>query len=176
MSRSDAGITWMVSSRATSDCQSLAADCTRITAPIVSEARNVMIATTAVSARPATVAFGTIGVSKLGNSPAGYMPDASAPASTSRAGSIVDMQPPFVQHDAAGLVLVHQCNIVGCDDYRGAGLVELDEQSQQALREIGIDVAGRLIGEQKMRPRDHRARDCSALLLPARKHRRQRPH
>ena len=67
----------MVISRATSDCQSLAAERTRITAPIVSEARKVMIATTAVSARPATVAFGTIGVSKLGNSPGGYMPETS---------------------------------------------------------------------------------------------------
>src|SRR3954447_6456997 len=101
MSRSGAGLTWMVSSRATSDCQSLAADCTRITAPIVSEARNVMIATTAVSARPATVALGPLGVSKLGHRPAGYRRAAAAPASTSRAGSIVDMQPPFVQHDAA---------------------------------------------------------------------------
>src|SRR4051812_22871996 len=143
----------MVSSRATSDCQSLAADRTMITAPIVREARKVMIATTAVSARPATVAFGTIGVSKLGNSPGGYMPDAygasPAPASTSRSGSIVDMQPTLVQHDAAGLVLVHQCNIVGRDDHRGAGPVELDEQSQQALRQIGVDVAGRLVGEQE---------------------------
>src|SRR4051812_28283440 len=130
----------MVSSRATSDCQSVAADRTMITAPIVSEARKVMIATTAVSARPATVAFGTIGVSKLGNSPGGCMPDAygasPAPAS-SRSRSIVDMQPTFVQHDAAGFVLVHQRNIVGRDDHGGARLVELDEQAQQALRQIG---------------------------------------
>ena len=38
----------------------------------------------------------------------------------------------------------------------------------------GIDVAGRLVGEQHLGPRDHRARDRGALLLAAREHRRQR--
>ena len=42
--------------------------------------------------------------------------------------------------------------------------------------EVRIDVAGRLVGEQELRPRDHGARDRGALLLAARKHRRQRPH
>ena len=60
----------MVISRETSDCQSLAAARTSITAPTVSEARNVMIATTATSARPAIEFFGTIGVSMRGSSPA----------------------------------------------------------------------------------------------------------
>ena len=49
------------------------------------------------------------------------------------------------------------------------GLVELDEQAQQPLRQSGIDVAGRLVGEQQLRPRDHRARDRRALLLAARR-------
>ena len=53
----------MVTSRATSDCHSPAAARTSMTAPVVSEARNVMIATTATSARPAIERFGTIGVS-----------------------------------------------------------------------------------------------------------------
>ena len=39
-----------------------------------------------------------------------------------------------------------------------------------------IDVAGRLVGEQELRPRDHRARDRRALLLAAGQHRRQRIH
>ena len=37
-----------------------------MTAPVVSEARNVMMATTATSARPAIERFGTIGVSPRG--------------------------------------------------------------------------------------------------------------
>ena len=55
---------WMVTSRATSDCHSLAAPPTSITAPMVSEARNVMMATTAISARPEIELRGTSGVSK----------------------------------------------------------------------------------------------------------------
>jgi len=61
----------MVTSRATSDCHSLAAPATSITAPVVSEARNVMMATTAISARPAIELRGTSGVSKRGSGPPG---------------------------------------------------------------------------------------------------------
>ena len=60
----------MVTSRATSDCHSTAELRTSITAPVVSEARNVMMATTATSARPAIERFGTIGVSPIGIYPA----------------------------------------------------------------------------------------------------------
>ena len=56
------------------------------------------------------------------------------------------------------------------------GFVELDEQAQQPLRQVRIDVAGRLVGEQKLRPRDHRARDRRTLLFSAGEHRRQRRH
>jgi hypothetical protein len=44
------------------------------------------------------------------------------------------------------------------------------------LRQIGVDIARRLVGEQKLRPRDHRPRDRRALLLSAGQHRRQRRH
>ena len=75
-----AGITWIVTSRATSDSQVLAAPPTRITAPMAKQAKNVMMATTATSARPAIDCRGTIGVSKRGMprpSPRGaaFMPD-----------------------------------------------------------------------------------------------------
>ena len=63
ISRPAAPRTWIVTSRATSDCQSPAAERTSITAPVVSDARNVMIAMTAISARPAIVLSGTIGFS-----------------------------------------------------------------------------------------------------------------
>ncbi len=51
----------MVISLATSDCHSVADALTKSTVPVVIDARNVMIATTATSARPAIEARGTIG-------------------------------------------------------------------------------------------------------------------
>ena len=61
----------MVTSRATSDSHSLAAWFTSITAPVVSDARNVMMATTAISALPEMELRGTRGVSKRGLPPPG---------------------------------------------------------------------------------------------------------
>jgi hypothetical protein len=52
-----------VTSRAISDCQSAADAYINMTAPVVSDARNVMIAMTATSARPPIESEGTIGVS-----------------------------------------------------------------------------------------------------------------
>src|SRR5262249_43362325 len=152
------GRTWIVTSRATSDCQSLAAARTKTTAPVVSEARKVMIATIATSARPAIVPLGTIGVTNCGIAPGC---GATVTASTS---SFIDMNSPFVQHQPARVVLVHKRDVVRGDDDRGTGLVELDKQSQQSLRQARIDVAGRLVGEQELGPRDHRARNRGALL------------
>jgi hypothetical protein len=60
MSRPGTGLTWIVTSRETSDCQSVAVARISTTAPKVSAARNVMIAITATSARPAIVSRGTI--------------------------------------------------------------------------------------------------------------------
>src|SRR5689334_24412864 len=55
---------------------------------------------------------------------------------------------------AAAVVLIHQADVVSGDQHGGTGLVELDEQPQQTLAEIGIDVAGRLVGQQQLRPRE----------------------
>src|SRR5438132_6842081 len=173
MSRPATGRIWIVISRATSACQSIAAARTSMTAPVVSEARNVMMATTATSARPAIVLCGTIGVSTRGAAAAASR--VSCPP-RSFIVSIVDMQPTLVQHETTRVELVHQGDVVGRDHDRGTRFVELDEKAQQALRQIGIDVACRLVGEQQLRPRDHRARDRGALLLAAGEHRRQRPH
>src|SRR5580700_11132720 len=177
MSRPAAGRTWMVTSRPTSACQSFAVLTTSIAAPVVSAARKVMMATTAVSERPAIELDGTIEAEPRGAR------SSAAVGSMSSHGSImvssgfdVDMQSSFMQHEAARIELVHQGDIVSGDDHRRARFVELDEQPQQALTEIGIDVAGGLIGKQQLRPRDHRARDRRALLLAAGQDRRQRPH
>src|SRR5499426_616883 len=147
-----------------------------MTAPVVSEARKVMMATTATRARPEIVACGTIGVSKRGSGWAEGAPGASSPWGWPAfvVASVVDMQTTLVQHETARVELIHQRNVVGGDDDRSPGSVELDEQSQQPLRQIGIDIARRLVGEKKLRPRDHRPRDRRALLLSAREHRWQR--
>src|SRR6185503_20123205 len=157
-------------------CHSLAAARTSMTAPVVSEARKVMMATTATRARPAIVACGTIGVSKRGNDSADSASGASDPryCSTSIAASFVDMQATFVQHETTCVELIHQRDVVGGDDDRRPGFVELDEQAQQPLRQIRIDIARRFIREQKLRPRDHRARDRRTLLFSTGEHRRQR--
>ena len=60
-SRPACGRTCMVISLATSDCHSAADALTSSTVPVVMEARNVMMATTATSARPEIDARGTIG-------------------------------------------------------------------------------------------------------------------
>src|SRR5215471_1860319 len=166
------GRIWIVTSRATSACHSFAAARTSRTAPVVSEARKVMMATTATRARPEIVARGTIGVSKRGSGWA----EGAAGASGSRCwpafvvASVIDMQATLVQHETTRVELIHQRNVVGGDDDRSPGLVELDEQPQQPLRQIGIDIASRLVGEKKLRPRDHRPRDRRVLLLSARDH------
>src|ERR1700730_4611651 len=176
-SRPAKGRIWIVTSRARSACQSPAAARNSMTAPIVIEARKVMMAMTAIRGRAAMVAFGTIGASKRGSGISAA--SAGSPGSGSSAPilvSIIDMQPTFVQHEPAGIVLVHQRDIVGGEQHRSARFVELDEQTQQALRVIWIDVAGRLVGKQQLRPRNHGTCDRRALFLSAGKNRRQRPH
>src|SRR5471032_2275574 len=159
-SRPGAGMIWMVTSRATSDCHSLAALATNITAPVVSDARNVMMATTAISARPEIELRGTSGVSKRGRRPrgVGVISRCLISVMSVTLTSIIDVQTPLMQHQPARIVLVHQRDVVGGDHYRGSGFVEFDEQPQQPLRQAGIDVAGRLVGEQQLRPRSEERR------------------
>src|ERR1700761_6120590 len=176
MSRPARGRIWMVISLATSDCHSAAEALTSSTAPVVIEARKVMIATTATSARPEIEARGTIG-DRL-RARAGTC-GRSCPRSTSGVCSsvlLIDVQPSLMEHQAPRVVLVHQRDVVGRNDHRGARLVELDEQPQQAPSEGGIDIAGRFVREQQLRARDHGARDRGALLLAAGEDRGQRVH
>ena len=121
MSRPATGRTWMVISLATSDCHSAAEALTSSTVPVVIEARNVMMATTATSARPEIEARGTIG--DMMRAFAGSC-GRSLPRSTSGTCSspvlLIDVQPSLMQHQPARLVLVHQRDVVGGDDDRGA--------------------------------------------------------
>src|SRR5215211_1047311 len=110
----------MVISLATSDCHSAADALTNSTVPVVIEARKVMIATTATSARPEIEARGTIG--DMMRALAGSC-GRSLPRSTSGACSspvlLIDVQPSLMQHHPARLVLVHQRDVVGGDDDGG---------------------------------------------------------
>src|SRR5689334_4931032 len=176
MSRPASGRTWMVISLATSDCHSAADALTSSTAPVVIEARKVMIATTATRARPEIEARGTIG--DMMRALAGTC-GRSLPRSTSGLGSstlLIDVQPSLMQHQTPRVVLLHQGDVMGGDDDGGAGLVEFDEQPQQPPAERRIDAAGRLVGEQQLGPRDHGAGDGGALFFAARQDRRQRVH
>src|SRR5579872_3766509 len=118
----------MVTSRPTSDSQSPAALTTTIAAPVVSEARNVMIATTAPSDRPASELRGTIAAT-AGKASAGT--DAASRSSHGSAmlsiGSVIDMQPSFVEDQSARVIFVHQGDVVRGNDDGRARFIELDE-------------------------------------------------
>src|SRR5579871_2315518 len=168
----------MVISRATSDCHSLADPITMATPPLVTAARNVMIATTAVRALAAIESFGTMEASPRDSRPnrGGRRRCASPLRSTPMMRLIVDMDVAVMEDEAARVVLVHQGDVMGGNHNRRAGLVQLNEQPEQALRQLRIHIAGRLVSQQQLRPSDHRPCDGSTLLFAAREHRRQRPH
>src|ERR1700676_4127548 len=135
----------MVISLATSDCHSAADALTSSTVPVVIDARKVMMATTATSARPAIEARGTIG-DRL-RARAGSC-GRSRPRSTRgpcwSPVLLIDMQPSLMQHQPPRLILIHQRDIVGGDNDGGAGLVQFNAQPQQAPPQRRIDVPGRL--------------------------------
>src|SRR6202020_116567 len=112
----------MVISLDTSDCHSAADALTSSTVPVVIEARKVMIATTATSARPEIEARGTIGDrlrARAGNCGVSCPRSINGPCSSPVL--LIDMQPSLVQHEPPRLILVHQRNVVGRDDHRGTG-------------------------------------------------------
>src|SRR3954468_20020877 len=134
----------MVISLATSDCHSAADAATSSTAPVVIDAKNVMMATTAISARPAIEARGTIGdrlralIATCGRSC-----PRSINASRSLPPLLIEMDPALMQHHPRRVVRVLQRDVVGRNDDGGARLVQLDEQPQQPPAQRRIDVAGR---------------------------------
>ena len=69
--------------------------------------------------------------------------------------------------DHAPAHLVHHRHVVGGDQHRRAGLVDPVDQLHDPDRGLGIEVAGRLVGDQQRRVVDERARDRDALLLAA---------
>src|ERR1700687_1137827 len=148
-SRLATGRTWMVISLATSDCHSDAEALTSSTVPVVIDARNVMMATTATSARPAIEARGTIGdrLRARAGSCGGARPRSTKGPCWSPL-LLIDMQPSLMQHQPPRVILVHQRDVVGRDYDGGAGFVQFDEQPQQSPPQRRIDVAGRLVRQQ----------------------------
>src|ERR1035437_3326166 len=123
----------MVISLATSDCHSAADALTSSTAPVVIDARNVMMATTATSARPAIEARGTIGDrlrARAGTCGRSFPRSTNGPCWSSIL--LIDMQPSLMQHQPPRLILIHQRDIVGGDYHCGPRLVQFDEQPQQS--------------------------------------------
>jgi hypothetical protein len=90
------------------------------------------MATTALSDRPAIESAGTIGVGLRRVSIAEAASRSAQDFADDRAvvskGSLVDMQTSLVQHQTAGVVLVHERNVVRGDNDRCPESIELDEQ------------------------------------------------
>ena len=175
--RRRAAFTWIVASRTTSERQACEASATSSAAPAVRQARKVMIAMTTTSARPATESPGMSGAlvsnagsgatARMGSTMGSFM---TAPSVEDRQFAVADDQP------AGEAELIHELEIMGRDDHRGAEPVEFDEQPEQPARQARIDIAGRLVGEQQFRANDERARDRRALLFAAGKDGRRGVH
>src|SRR5262249_60865993 len=92
------------------------------TPPVVSEARNVMMATTATNARPAIEARGTMGDrlrARAGSNGRSCPRSTNGPCSSAL---LIDVQASLMQHQPPRVVLVHQRDIVGGDNDRGSRL------------------------------------------------------
>ena len=110
-------------------------------------------------------------------SPPLLAPAGSRRRKNSSRASIVNMKAAVAKDEPAGAVeLVHQGEIMGRDHHRRSRFVELGEKPQQPSRQARIDIAGRLVGEQKLRPHDEGAGNRGALLLAAGEHGRQNMH
>src|ERR1044071_10087020 len=62
---------------------------------------------------------------------------------------------------------VYEAGIVAGDQHRRAEAVDPLEEAHQEQCGRGIDMAGRLVGEQQVGPADDRASDRDALLFAA---------
>src|SRR5215204_4713391 len=177
-SRCETGRTWIVISRSTEDCHCAEAAPTSSAAQAQSAARKARMAMTPTSARLSAESTGTSGALRP-SAAGGGAGAARSPRPFSDAASIallVEVQVPVRQDEAADVELIHEAEVMGRDDDRGAEPVQLDEQPQQPARQRRVDVAGRLVGEEQLRAGDEGAGDRGALLLAAGEHRRQDMH
>src|SRR5919201_2683936 len=111
----------MVISRATSDCQSCAAVRTSITIPVGSDARKVMMAITATSARAEIDARGTIGASKRGGDDAAPCSSAGSASGCCTTVSVIDVQLALMEHQSPRIELIHQADVMSGNNDRCPG-------------------------------------------------------
>src|SRR5690606_37677512 len=107
--------------------------CTSSTPPKVTQDKNVMMPINSISVRPATDWAGTIG---LGRENESLIP------------SLMDGQLPLIEQHARIVEFFQERHLVGRKDDGGPHPVELLEQMQQAFREFGVHIAGRLVSQQ----------------------------
>src|SRR3569623_84777 len=167
------GRIWMVTSRPTSDDQAIADFCTSTTPPSVTPDRNVMMAMRSTSVRPATERSGTMAVVRFG---IGFATGSAGAAAMVAVASAIHRHLAVVQRHARKIEAVEQAELVRRKNDSGAELVELGEQPDEAQRQLGIDIARRLVGQEDIRPADHGAGNRRALLFATRQQRRQRVH
>ena len=82
------------------------------------------------------------------------------------AGLVAD-QAAVLERDHAAAHRVDHLAVVGDDEHGRAGAVDPVEQLHDPDRGLGVEVSGRLVGEQQRRVVDEGARDRDALLLSA---------
>src|SRR5262245_15920705 len=85
------------------------------------------------------------------------------------AGGLVADDAAVVERDHAAPHLVDHLAVVGHDDNGGAGPVDPVEHLHDPDGGVGIEVSGRLVGQQQRRVVDERTGDGETLLLAARK-------
>src|SRR6185312_12922165 len=166
------GRIWIVTCRPTSEDHAIADFCTSTTPPSVTPDRNVMMAISSTSVRPATERSGTMAAVRFD----GGFAAIDATVIVSIVTSAMHRHLAVAQRHARKIERVEQAELVRRKNDGGAELVELGEQADQPQRQLGIHVARRLVGQEDIGPADHRARDRRALLLAARQQRRQRVH
>src|SRR5690349_5149299 len=101
------GRIWMVTSRPTSDDQAIADFCTRTTPPSVTPDRNVMMAMSSTSVRPATERSGTIGAARFCTC------DFTTSLGASSVASAIDGDPPVIELHAREAEGIQQRQLVG---------------------------------------------------------------
>jgi len=102
--------------------------------------------------------------------------DAFLPRGALGQGHLLVDHPAVIEADHAAAALIDQVAVVRGDEHRRAAQVRAVEDLHDLARQVGIEVAGRLVGHDDHRVVDQRAGDGHALLLAAGQLRRIRGH
>jgi hypothetical protein len=72
-----------------------------------------------------------------------------------------------VEHHHAARAHVEQRAIMGREQHRGAGIVDVFQQPENVEGELGVEIAGGFVGQHQRRLRHDGTSDGDALLLAA---------